>query len=238
MKEPSFFFAAEPPTGPVLRKCVVLGNHNRGSGWYDGLFDSRNGIRTDFSTQYWLHLDQVVERSSHLSVRFVVIDRNPVEQIVSYVTHLRRGYIPDRSISQLVEEDPSFLAYLDSMVEFARGYAALQERLASKLTVLDFQSLIADPSTHISDRLGIGIDSGANEGPVNPSSYPRLGKVNNLLFSEPVRRVGRRMPQSLYSRLINLRKMAVSLNLTSGEGTQATSDRKFLEERYGRDASA
>lgn len=188
------------------------------------------------STQYWLYPERVIENAMcAYDPTFFVIQRPRNEQLVSYLSHLRRGHIDDRDIGCLYKHDAEFATYLDRMSRWNETYHSLKKQY-SNLRFIDirFDDLISDPAAVVR-RIVPGAIVGENFDPgiaKNPASYPRFGILNRIFLSNIVRSVGRVLPQRLYSRLIRIRKSVVGANLKAGRGKHFEGDRDFVNRMY------
>lgn len=233
IKEPSYFFNQPMRDGDVLRRCLVPGNAHRGREWYDSLYGkTTRDVRVDLSTQYWLHLDAVIANTRPLNPRFVVIERNPVEQLKSYLGHLRRGYIPREELTRLTRLDSSFLNYLDSMAEYGHHCRSILSKHGVTAEFLNFEQFVAKPNETLKEHLGITVAQTATSKDKNERAYPRYSLLNDALFSNRIRQLGRRLPESAYGPLVRLRKRVAKANLQQGEDQLAASDADFIESRW------
>lgn len=238
IKEPNYFFAAETSESPILSKLLAPGNRARGSDWYIDLFEkpAMGHWLVDMSTQYWLYPEQVIENilRSYDPI-FIMIRRPTKEQIISYISHLRRGHIENKPISHLYENDAGFAEYLDRMSRWNEDYKAIK-RGYSDLNFVDvlFEELISDPATAIKNMIpGLTMrhdfDRNTNK---NPRGYPRFQSLNKLFFSDALQKIGRALPHSMYSGLIRLRKSIIRMNLKTGHGEHFEDDKSFVNRTY------
>jgi len=237
IKEPSFFFQGNPAVGSIIKKVLVKGNFNKGYEWYLSLFPQRkDATLLDMSTQYWLYPEEVIsEASKNYSPVFLYIKRDPLEQIISYVTHLRRGYIPDRSLEKLCAEDPIYFEYLQQMYLYQSKWESLANKYQEfSFIEVDFEILKTLPEkvlrSFIDDEaqlLSLNYDVEKN-----PKSTPMWKMLNRILFSGVVRKLGRALPNVLYDFLINLRKSVVKKNLRKGEGSLYNEDVAFIKSHF------
>lgn len=241
IKEPSFFFSMTQPKSKLLSSFLSPGNLSRGERWYEGLFPVGNEIICiDMSTQYWLYVEEILRQAHDLyKPVFLVIKRDPLDQLVSYVAHLRRGHIPDVSLRQLVEEDEEFANYLQRMKgwneEFDRAQACWPNL---RFVELSFDALVNNPREAVVTIMGEndGIDQISFDIERNPKSYPAFPLLNKLVFSGWARRTGRLLPGFFYSSLVAARKALVKKNLKSGKGPFHEEDGKFIKEYFFQEA--
>ena len=188
------------------------------------------------STQHWLYPEQVIENASRsYEPTFIVIERPRHEQLVSYVSHLRRGHIENKPISSVYKNDAGFADYLDRMSRWNEDYKVIKKKY-SDLKFIDvlFENLISDPVTTIKKIIPEAtvrgnFDRSTNK---NPQSYPRFESQNKLFFSNTMRNIGRSLPQCTYSGLIRLRKSSVKMNLKEGKSKFFDDDKDFIIKAY------
>lgn len=238
IKEPSFFFTREDSESSLLNAILSPGNYLRGYDWYDGLFASNGqSIAIDLSTQYWLRGDEVIKRSlENYQPLFVVIKREPVAQLVSYVSHLRRGHIPDLPLSRLVSDDADFAQYLERMKTWNHDFDTMKARYPDlSFTELPFDELVLDPRSAIVSLIGSNnaVEQLDYEVRKNRMGYPVFPFLNRLLFSGGIRKFGRMMPDAIYTNLVGVRKSLVRKNLQDGKGKYHEADKIFIEEHLG-----
>lgn len=235
IKEPSFFFTIEETESKLLRSVLSPGNFSRGYSWYEGLFSGNCNV-ADMSTQYWLRAEEVLQcASDRYQPTFIVIKREPLSQLVSYVAHLRRGHIPDISLRELIEADVEFAAYLDKMKRWNEEFDRLKEVYKNfEFIELSFDELIVDPLSIIRSVVGNGVDIWQirNDAEKNSKSYPAFPLLNKLLFSGWVRAIGRMMPNIVYAKLVAFRKKLIKKNLKVGKGRYHEEDVKFIKEYF------
>lgn len=242
IKEPTFFGERGYRGGGTLKKVVANGNLDKGIEWYKAVFDRSEGAKVlvDMSTQYWMCPEAVIDQAVVAGVGepvFINIRREPQEQLISYLAHLRRGYIPSRGLESLSELDSSFLDYLIKMSKWTETYSGLQRKYPSvQFVEVDFTELVKEPERVLGDilkEIGVEIKTCSNLGlesaDRNKMSAPLIGWLNHLVFSEPVRNIGRKMPSSIYTRLIKLRKALVKANLKEGRSEHYEEDCHFIE---------
>lgn len=242
IKEPTFFGVKGCGGGATLKKIVANGNLDKGVEWYKALFDNRNGVNVlaDMSTQYWMCPDAVVDQAMTAEVGepvFINIRREPKDQLISYIAHLRRGYISSKGLDSLTSLDASFLDYLIKMSRWTDTYTCLKNKYPDAQFVdINFSELIKEPERVLDDLfIQMGADIKAcsyrdlESAHRNKMSAPLVGWLNRLVFSEPVRTIGRKMPASIYTRLIRLRKALVKANLKEGSGEYYDEDCRFIE---------
>ncbi|MDX2471416.1 MAG: sulfotransferase [SAR324 cluster bacterium] len=242
IKEPTFFGKRVYTGGVTLKKVVANGNLDKGIEWYKAIFDRGEGISVlvDMSTQYWMCPEAVIDQAVVAGVGepvFINIRREPQAQLISYLAHLRRGYIPPKGLALLSTLDSSFLDYLMKMSRWTETYSDLQKKYPNvQFVEVDFSELVKEPESVLGDILGeIGVEIktcsylGLEHADRNKMSAPLIGWLNHLVFSESLRNVGRKMPSSIYTRLIKLRKALVKANLKEGRSKYYDEDCCFIE---------
>jgi len=242
IKEPTFFGARDYRGGAILKKVVANGNLDKGIEWYKAIFDRGEGVSVlvDMSTQYWMCPEAVIDQAIVSGVGepvFINIRRKPQAQLISYLAHLRRGYIPAKGLESLSTMDSSFLDYLMKMGRWTETYSELQKKYPDiQFIEVDFTELVKNPQSVLGDilkEMGSEIKTcsylGLESADRNKMSAPLIGWLNHLVFSESVRNIGRKMPSSIYTRLIKLRKALVKVNLKEGRSEHYEDDCSFIE---------
>lgn len=234
IKEPSYFFSAAGNESSVLTSLLSPGNYSRGKAWYRELFRDHAGadLLVDLSTQYWLHPDQVIENAlKEYEPTFILIKRSRVDQLISYISHMRRGHIGDDAIGDLYGRDVQLARYLDRMANWSMDFLFIKKKYPDiKFIEISFDDLIENPRAILREIVPGLEDAGAINLNVskNPKSHPRLVILNRIVFSNTMRSIGRIFPQRLYSHLISLRKKIVGINLRTGEGKCFDDDKSFV----------
>jgi len=238
IKEPNFFFVGRKHDSPVLTTLLSLGNFSRDLEWYKDLyqFHGPDCLLVDFSTQYWLYPEQTIENARKaFDPRFIVLKRPRIEQLISYISHLRRGHIKCDRISSLYKSDAGFSKYLDRMSHWNDEYEKIRTKFPDEHFLdVSFEELISNPTPIIQKIFpGVAIENELT-GKVqkNPKSYPRFELFNKIVFSNMARKIGRVLPQFMYSGLIRLRKASVKMNLKKGHGKHFDDDRNFIIKTY------
>lgn len=222
----------------VLNSLLSPGNFSRGEGWYNGLFENiqQDSLLVDMSTQYWLYPEQVIENTlKAYDPTFIIIKRKKTDQLVSYVSHLRRGHIDDDPIVNIYNTDPNLSNYLDRMASWNEDYEIMKSKYPG-LNFIDisFEELVSNPVDTIKKVIpGISIPHDLNcNVHKNQKSYPRFALLNKLVFSNTARKLGRVLPQFMYASLMKLRKEAVKINLKKGESKYFDDDKSFVIKTY------
>jgi hypothetical protein len=240
VKEPSFFIKREHYDYPIIKKVMVKGNLERGHKWYISLFDETRSLLVDQSTQYWLNQKNVIDAASDKYEFYpYVICRNPIAQIKSYVAHLRRGYLPNRSLEEICQSDPEFKKYLISMYDFSKRSES-KRGVIDGILYLDFDLLVSEASeicALISSYTGTDIrvtSSGdlvakSDRTVKNERGYPKSFAINAFVTSSFVKRVGALTPSFIYSTLIAFRKWLIRFNLRPGNSQWAQADFEYLQ---------
>jgi len=236
IKEPNFFFTNEESNCSLMQSILSQGNYSRGRDWYDNLFPSNQNIcGLDMSTQYWLHVDEMFQRTSKRNVTFLTIKRDPLAQLVSYISHLRRGHIQDVSLRHLVESHAEFEDYLNEMKHWNDKYDRIRaHHLDLEFIEVSFEELVTNPHSTIVSILGKDDKQGKINTKVekNKKSYPVFPALNKLLFSQFIRKFGRMMPGKIYSSAVAFRKAVVKSNLKIGQGRFHEEDSQFIRECF------
>lgn len=241
VKEPSFFFSGEGYHSAILKDILSPGNNTRGVKWFFSLYkksNSNDSLMIDMSTQYWLHAKEVIDNAlKDYDPTFFIIKRNSEKQLISYISHLRRGHIKNVLMRDLCAEDELFSNYLNKMYQWSKYFEQIKSQYPEvNFIELTFEELISKPFLclkklvpEIEDEIENTLDYGVHK---NPMSYPRFTFFNKLVFSKSTKLLGRIMPNFLYSSLINLRKKIVKINLKAGEGKFFSSDQSFINQHY------
>ncbi len=236
IKEPNYFFAHEPTDDSVMNAVLSPGNFERGHGWYQDLYPVRGRRLLDLSTQYWLHHEQVIKKSTEdFEPSFFTIKRNKGDQLRSYIAHLRRGHIEDRPMREIVRLNKKFGNYLHDMAGWNENFSDLKTRHSEfEFLEYEFEDLVNDPTSTLESLLSVsgalcGIDTDVYS---NPKGHPRLGWINKALFSGFARHAGRLVPPVMYSQLLRLRKKVVTINLQQGGGKFSEDDNAFVTETF------
>lgn len=245
LKEPSFFIDFPSPklNSYILDRILVRGNYFRGKNWYLRQFTARSFYKFDFSTQYWLHKDTALNLVAQCfdlnEVSIFWIKRQPTHQILSYIDHLRRGYVDMGSLKHAYHGDTEFANYLDRMNEWY--YFDKQTYFANlgvkNIFEFEFDDLVADPFRHLQLICENFVDSAEfdyHPEKHNQSASPRIALLNRLLFSRRITDDLKNItPSNLYPYAINLRKNLVKLNLTSSKASKFHfEDKEFIESLY------
>ncbi len=238
IKEPSYFFSAENCDSDILESLLSNGNYFRGEVWFKGLFPDckQSSVMADLSTQYWLYPEQVIENVlEKYRPKFIFIKRPRIDQLISYVSHMRRGHIGGKSIGDICVSDKAFFGYLERMANWNDDLQGVRKSFPDvDFIESTFETLVSRPLEVLgsvvpdleeADKIKLDVHK-------NPASYPRLELLNRLLFSNSVRKAGRLLPQKFYSLLINCRKRFVRLNLKEGESRHFDADKAFIENEF------
>lgn len=226
IKEPSFFITNHTSrfNSDNLNQILASGNMFRGIDWYRQLFSHNATELFDFSTQYWINPQSVL---SNIKLFFpdqkivaFCIQRDPCSQLLSYVTHLRRGYLRFGPLSDLYNSDKQFALYLHSMHDwyFQDKYSIFNDYNVNYYE-FEFDSAIKNPLSTLSRLVNRDLCSEENNSEtikMNPSSSPVIPFLNNILFAKSItNNLKSFLPSSTYPFFISVRKSFVKLNLSS-----------------------
>jgi len=201
----------------ITDNIIVNGNFHLGKEWYINLFDDRN-VLLDLSTQYWIN---DIKLDGDLTIQKFLIRRDPFEQIISYISHLRRGYIPRKSLKSIIDSDRFFSKYLREMYEYG-CHTYSSEFPNTNIKVFDFETLIKSPyefSSNFSTFFDFDFDCMLNLNVhKNSKSLPKNFYLNSLLMSRSVNSfIKDLVPKSMLTYLINFRKWLINSNLKYGD---------------------
>ena len=222
IKEPSFFIDRQIDNKSCLTKILSSGNYHKGFKWYESLYPPQSHSKFDLSTQYWIDpiksLPNVLQHIDPSELITFSIKRNSVDQLVSYIGQLRRGYLKLDKLSSLLQQDSAFANYILQMYQWScSDKVPLFASYNVKFKEIDFTDLISDPISSINKLFDLDIDFNKENLPVssmNQRSKPRLSFINRLLFSSSLKgKLKSYTPNLLYPFLINLRKNIVKVNL-------------------------
>lgn len=235
IKEPNYFFQ-RMHTQSLLDKIMSPGNLSRGHHWYLSQFEHGKTFATfvDLSTQYWSHYEKVIVNACTMfEPIFINIRRSRQDQLLSYLSHMRRGYLPNKDLHQICAAYPDFFTYLSEMAEWQSVYSMLNERFPDHdFLNIDFRELISSSESIMQQLVPnqnskINLNLAVNK---NQMGTPKLHFLNQMIFSNFLRKIGRKMPGPAYSGLIRIRKQLANLNLNTGQGRWYLQDKKFIEE--------
>lgn len=239
IKEPSYFIdRAVLSKSKYINSSLVKGNHNKGLDWYRDLYlNSGENTLFDMSTQYWMYKSDVLSKAveSGFEVHCLGIYREPKNQLLSYITHLRRGYIGEVPLNDICEDDLEFRSYLMSMMKWRESFEKFSaENSAINCHLFDFKLLMENPHQELSKVFrdlpySEKVSSGKK---INAMSHPKIPYLNNLIFSEGLKRAGRLLPGSLYNMAVSARKTVVKLNLKEGEGKLYERDKSYIDTNF------
>ena len=240
IKEPSFFIENSDfiSSSRILKKIVVSGNHFRGKNWFLKLYNQNSTIYFDYSTQYWLNPEKVITRARSLfpnqKIVAFAIQREPQQQLNSYISHLRRGYVDLGSLAESYKRDPDFASYLRKMYNWHYyDKKTFFENLNTEYHEFSFERVIDNPFEVLSELTDLDLPCfDISDLPkANPKSVPMIPYLNNLLFSNRLASFfKRRLPSALYTFLVVFRKSIIKLNLsTSMSSKNSNNDANFIQ---------
>lgn len=244
VKEPSFFIKRGVAKSSIVKKIIVRGNRQRGNDWYRSLYDQSCPILVDQSTQYWIDSESVIDAASeNYDVYPFIICRSPMAQIKSYVAHLRRGYLPNKSLKDICRSDQEFKDYLVAMYDFSNA-CDRKRGVIEGVLYLDFDMLVSSPSKIyelISSYTGADLrmvsfehlDPPTDSASKNERGHPRYFFLNAVLTSSFAKRIGALTPSFLYGSLIRIRKQLIRTNLKPGDSQWAHEDFEYLQALLG-----
>lgn len=248
VKEPNFFLkAAAFDTGDkILRQVLAPGRYTDGDVWYKKLYgnkdESNNDLTwVDMSTQYWLDMVQVVDniKKSGYAAEYILIDREPMDQVTSYIAHLRRGYIPDIALKDIFINSEPFLRYITDMFTWPKRYPHIirQCGIEDRTQIINFKELISDeplPFIIDTDEVTQTGNNKIRDVPENAMSYSKYPQLSNMMFSSAVRKIGRVLPPSVRSEMLNWRKKLQNKILVKGKSKHYNEDYVELLARFSK----
>lgn len=215
IKEPTYLVErSNKNKNKIMRRVLADGNSHRPLSWYLELFDQQKRIGVDLSTQYWMRKEELTDVK--VDQKRFIIYRDPKDQIISYYKHLRRGYLPEKPLADIVRCNPEFGMYMKSMYEFGVLSGSIEDE---DIKVFEFSSLVNDPEAFFksfTEWAGIEKNSQKIRFDVeqNVAGTPRNKFFNNLLMSEYLKKIKFIIPECFYNRAVLIRKKLIRNNLT------------------------
>ncbi len=226
LKEPTYvdLSNSDYDNSTYLNNVIASGNHSKGIDWYKDTFSNKS-ITFDLSTQYWINTPTI--NLENINIIKFAIYRDPIDQIKSYIGHLRRGYLPDLPLDVLFENDSDFKRYIVDMYKY--GKSLQYENNRNDILIINFEDLITNPQLVI-DKLIMSYEPEYKSKPLNlnvnknKKGTPKIKILNKFIMNRNYNNfIKRLIPNIFYSSLINLRKLIINSNLD----TNHINDGKF-----------